>query len=254
MLELFEEIANKVETEIKKYIYSKQVNVGKTIEMGADGTPTTFIDKIAEELVIKMVMEYDKKLNILSEEIGLISNGGEDTVILDPIDGTFNAVHGIPFYSISIALGHKKLSDMKCGLVKNIATGEMFTAEHGNGAFRNNEPIETRDKSNKPNISIYFGDKVPENVLKIVRQTHHVRFFGCASLELCLVASGVMDMYHHVGYPLRITDIAAGALILREAGGEIFTEHKKILDMKYNLDTRVNIIAIGDRKMMELIQ
>ena len=90
--------------------------------MGADGTPTQWIDRYAEDIVLDTVA--DTKINILSEERGYIDNGGDYTLILDPIDGTRNAIHNIPFYAISLAIGKEKLGDVQYGLVRNIPTGD----------------------------------------------------------------------------------------------------------------------------------
>lgn len=228
--------------------------IGKTVRNGADGSPTKMIDEIAENVALSTVKDSGEKVNILSEEAGFINNGGEKTIILDPVDGTFNAVHSIPFYAVSIAVGTKRLSDVEYGVVKNLVNNDVFEAEKGKGAFLNGKKISTKnfDKKN-PTFSVYLGIKASASAYEISRQARRVRSMGCASLDLCMVANGSTDMYYQMGYPIRITDIAAGVLILREAGGEVYDEGKKILDMKLNLKERKNFVAVCDRKILEMI-
>ena len=91
--------------------------------MGADGTPTLSIDKVAEDVIVEYITENDIQLNILSEEAGYIDNQAEKTLVIDTIDGTYNSVMGIPFYSVSMAIGTKSMADVEAGLVQNVVTG-----------------------------------------------------------------------------------------------------------------------------------
>ena len=85
---------------------------GKDVEMGADGTPTSEVDKIAENTVLDYIVRNNVPLNVLSEEIGYVDNGFDDILVLDPIDGTSNCIAGVPLYTISMAVGRSKLSDI----------------------------------------------------------------------------------------------------------------------------------------------
>jgi NAD+ kinase len=78
---------------------------GVCIGMGADGTSTSQIDKVAENTVLDYIQRNGIPLNVLSEEIGFVDNGAEDTLVLDPVDGTSNAVAGVPLFTISMAIG-----------------------------------------------------------------------------------------------------------------------------------------------------
>ena len=229
-------------------------DIGKTVRDGADGTPTKIIDDIAEKAALDTVKESGKNVNILSEEVGFINNDAEKTIVLDPVDGTFNAVHNIPFYSVSVAVGTKKLSDIEYGLVKNLVNNDVFEAEKNNGSFLNGKRIKTKNFDEKNSVfSVYMGRKALSKSYEIAKKARRVRSMGCASLDLCLVASSSTDLYYQFGVPLRVTDIAAGVLILREAGGEIYDENKKILDMGLNLKERKNFVAVGDRKILERV-
>ena len=79
--------------------------------MGADGTPTCAVDKVAEDVILQFVEEQDLPFNVLSEEIGFIDRKEAKTLVIDPIDGTYNSAMGLPFYSVSLAVGKKSLRD-----------------------------------------------------------------------------------------------------------------------------------------------
>ena len=102
-LEVLKAIGAAVKENIDKI--PTQEEKGRDIEMGADGTPTALIDKVAENTVLDYIVRNDIALNVLSEEIGFIDNGAEETMVLDPIDGSHNAIAGVPLYTVSMAIG-----------------------------------------------------------------------------------------------------------------------------------------------------
>ncbi len=113
---------------------------GRTIRMGADGTPTKHIDLVAEECVIELLGRYPLCRTLISEEAGKVTMDGEaGTIFLDPVDGTYNAIAGIPFYALSIAYAEGGL--VKDAYVRNLAGTETFTASAGKGAFLDKIPI-----------------------------------------------------------------------------------------------------------------
>ncbi|MCD6467816.1 MAG: sugar kinase, partial [Thermoplasmata archaeon] len=130
-------IARGIARAVKKLQFGG-INLGRKIGIGADGTATEYIDKIAEDIAIKYVRKSKVAVNILSEEAGFLDFGGEYTLIIDPIDGTRNAVRGIPFYATSIAVGKDTLNSVEYGIVMNIPTGDTYIAEKGEGVYLNN--------------------------------------------------------------------------------------------------------------------
>jgi len=107
---------------------------GEYVKMGADGTPTKKIDQVAEDIVVDYFTHHPFCRRLISEELGCAEMGGESgTIFLDPIDGTYNAVVGIPFYAISIAYAEDGV--VQAGYVQNLATGETFHAVRGEGAY-----------------------------------------------------------------------------------------------------------------------
>ncbi|MBC7081141.1 MAG: inositol monophosphatase [Thermoplasmatales archaeon] len=243
------ELARKAVDEIDKKIREEDRNkFSEFICMGANGTPTNYIDKVAEEIGLKII---GKEANILSEECGFIDNGSEYTFIIDPVDGTRNAIAGIPFYGVSIAIGKESLNDILYGIVKNIPTGDVFEAFAGKGAFLNNRRIRVR-KAKKPFLCLVLGESGNEKTWKIANR-HHVRAMGAASLEMCLVASGAVQAYYMGRRSLRITDFAASSLIVKEAGGIVRDEKGEELDLPFDLNVRSGIIAVCNEEMIEVL-
>ncbi|MEM2387588.1 MAG: inositol monophosphatase family protein [Candidatus Thermoplasmatota archaeon] len=241
------QLARKAVDEIDKKIKNEDRNkFGEFICIGADGTPTNYIDKIAEEVAIKII---GKEANILSEECGFIDNGCEYTFVIDPIDGTRNAIAGIPFYGISIAIGKENLKDVSYGIVKNIPTGDIFEAFSGKGAFLNKKMISVK-KRNKPFLCLVLGESGNEKTWRIANR-HHVRAMGAAALEICLVACGAAQAYFMGKRSLRVTDFAAAGLIVEEAGGIIRDENGDDLDLPLDLNVRSGIIAVCDEEILE---
>lgn len=256
-MDILSAIADAVEDEIKKIPDSKCK--GECIGMGADGTTTSQIDKIAENTVLAYIQKNDIPWNVLSEEIGFVDNGAEETLILDPIDGTTNAVAGVPLFTISLAIGKKSLLDIHTAYLRNLATGEVLTAEKGKGAYKNGSRIKARTRSDLDDLfmMIYLGNGAHPYAFELAKKVKSSRSYGCASLEMALVAEGEADgfmMYaDRHARAIRVVDIAASALLLREAGGEIFDLEGNILDMDFDVEARANFVAFGDKRVYDFI-
>ncbi len=235
--------------------YDGHVKVG----MGASGSPTSKIDKFAEEAVIELLDNENIKLNVLSEEAGFIDRGYRDVLVLDPIDGTLNCVRGIPFFSVSMAIGKTSMLDCEHALVRNLASGEVYYARRGGGAEMNGHRIGvskyTRDESI---FSMIKGPDAHPDTNRAKMHSSRVRSLGCASLEMCLVARGDAQAHYmnctNFDRMIRVVDIAASALVLREAGGEVIDlESKEKLDLEFDLKDRKNFLAYGDIRLKELM-
>jgi fructose-1,6-bisphosphatase/inositol monophosphatase family enzyme len=246
---LVKEMADKVEKKVREEKKMNFEKFGNYLYKGADGTPTQYVDKIAEDVILGILKKSEMAVNVLSEESGFIDFGGDLLIVIDPIDGTRNACRGIPFYCVSIAVGKKSLSDVEFGLVKNIPTGDTYLAEKGKGSFLNGKRIKVNDGS-PTIISPVLGRSGNEITWKLVKK-NNIRAMGSAALEMCLVASGSTDAYFMGKELLRSTDIAASSLIVRESGGEVFNANGRILDMDLNLDERSSVLALASRKFLE---
>jgi len=193
---------------------------GRMVGMGADGTPTKHIDKVAEDLIIADLKKHGLCKTLISEEIGKISIGGDKgTIFLDPVDGTFNAIMNIPFYALSIAYAEE--GQIIRAFVQNLASGEVFTAEKGQGAFLNGCPIHVSFTSDlqKSAMSIYGKHFQQDRIFNLMQKIRRFRQFGASALEISYVAAGRIDGFVDLRKTLRVTDAAAGVLICEEAGG-----------------------------------
>jgi myo-inositol-1(or 4)-monophosphatase len=193
---------------------------GEYVKMGADGTPTKKIDQVAEDIVVDYFTRNPFCRRLISEELGCAGMDGErGTIFLDPVDGTYNAVAGIPFYALSIAYAEGGI--VQQGYVRNLATGETFHAVRGQGACLNGHPVHVSDTSllEKSAMSVYGRKFDPTNLLRISRKIRRWRLLGASSLELCYVGCGRIDGFVDVRGTLRVTDAAAGMLVCEEAGG-----------------------------------
>ncbi|HVL49833.1 MAG TPA: inositol monophosphatase family protein [Candidatus Thermoplasmatota archaeon] len=226
---------------------------GRVVGMGADGTFTKAVDSLAEAIILKHAER--RGWNVLSEEAGEVAYGGDRLLVVDPIDGTTNASRGIPLYCISLALGRRRLSDVDCGVVLNVATGDVYAGVRGRGATLNGERIRTRpydpdDLLVAPTLGKYAGPKA----IALARLPFNVRSFGAAALEMCFVASGGLDLYFYAPERMRVIDVAASTLIVREAGGRVLDAHGAELEMDLSLKPRTSVVAASGPEMLSAME
>ena len=169
MLKALDEIAHRVWRAVNNL--PEEFDRGKTLYMGADGSPTSAIDKTAEDAILNAVDDLDLKVNILSEEAGYIDRGYSETLVVDPVDGTHNATLGLPFYTVSLAVGKNSLQGITQAVVKNLVTGDVYTAEKGEGSRLNNKPIHVKEfNTTFPSLLCYVGHHVPQDTFdKVVK-------------------------------------------------------------------------------------
>lgn len=195
---------------------------GETIGMGADGTPTKRIDQVAEDCIMEFLREHPLCRTLISEEAGKVEFPGEKgTIFLDPIDGTFNAVVGIPFYALSIAYAEE--GRIVQAFVHDLAGRETFTATLGGGAFLDGKPIRASriTKLDESAMSIYGRKFDPRRVMHLGQKIRRWRELGASALELSYIGCGRVDGFIDLRGTLRVTDAAAGMLICTEAGGRV---------------------------------
>ena len=198
----------------------------------------TKTDKHVEKILIEELSKTKKNYSFLSEEVGSIENKDKDNIwIIDPIDGTTNFLHGIPHFAICVALESKK--EIISGLIYDPIKDEMFYAEKNKGAYLNNQRLRV---SNKNLIDECLFSSNHEGVKF---SNLNMRYSGCAALDLAYVASGRLDGFFH--NKINIWDVAAGALLVEEAGG-IVNDLDKF--SQNNIDIRASSGAIND-KMLE---
>tara|TARA_B100000886_G_C20345344_1_gene458413 strand:- start:177 stop:917 length:741 start_codon:yes stop_codon:yes gene_type:complete len=172
----------------------------------------TSSDLRTEKIIIEELKKSRPNYSIISEENGIENNNdSKNTWIIDPIDGTVNFLHGIPHFAISIAL--KSSDEIVSGLIFDPIKNEMFFAEKNNGAFFNNQRIRVSKKT-QINECLFATSGIINNKLDI-----QFRKSGSAALDMAYVASGRYDGYFQKN--LNLWDIAAGIIIIKEAGGVI---------------------------------
>lgn len=224
------------------------------VAMGADGSPTEELDRIAEAQVIAVLEAESVGWDVLSEEAGWLRRGGGPTLVVDPIDGSHNALRGLPFYTVSLALGSGTLGGVEVGVVHDLGTGSTFWARRGTGAFRDGRPITTRKWSARTEMFfLNLGRHSTAAALRLASDGRRVRSLGCASLEICHVAQGAADAYFFENDSgprnLRVTDIAAGYRILAEAGGGTWNARfEPVEGVALDLAERTSVFAFGDRE------
>jgi fructose-1,6-bisphosphatase/inositol monophosphatase family enzyme len=230
----------------------KDPDFGRVVGMGADGTPTLEVDRVAEAAVLEALDEAPIPLNVVSEEAEPVQRGAEYTLVLDPVDGSRNVVRRIPFYCISMAVGRASQRDVEVGLVLNFATGQEYTAVRGQGALLDGEPIKVRPMD-PAEVIVATQLQYEKQVASRASGWLHVRSMGASALETCLVAQGSFDLFLARKPYLRIIDVSAAALILEEAGGQALTPERTRFDAPFDVTRRVGFIAVGDPKVLEVI-
>ena len=177
--------------------------------------PSDFVtnsDIRVEKIIIEELKKARPNYSFISEENGTENNKDKNnTWIIDPIDGTINFLHGIPHFAISIAL--KANDEIISGLIFDPIKNEMFFAEKGNGAFCNNHRIRVSKKNEIKNCLFVTGERLDKKIDLTVRNS------GCAALDMAYVAAGRYDGYFQKN--LNLWDIAAGIILVKEAGGII---------------------------------
>ena len=198
----------------------------------------TKTDKQVEKILMEELSKTKKNYSFISEEAGEIKNNDRENIwIIDPIDGTTNFLHGIPHFAICIAL--QSNGEVVSGLIFDPIKDEMYYSEKNQGAFLNNQRLRVSKRSSLDNCLFSSNHKG----LKF--SNLNMRCSGCAALDLAYVASGRLDGFFH--NKINIWDIAAGALMIKEAGG-IVNDIKKF--NTNNIDIRASSSAIND-KMLE---
>jgi len=205
--------------------------------------PTDFVsnaDLKAEKIIIEELKKAKPNYCIISEEVGSESNKDKkNTWIIDPIDGTSNFLHGVPHFAISIAL--KSENEIVSGLIYDPIKDEMFYAEKEDGAFFNNQRIKVSKKKELNSCLFATGGKSKNEIDLPIRKS------GSAALDMAYVAAGRYDGYFQNN--LNLWDIAAGIVILKEAGGTI---NEINLSQNKNIQIRASSTAINEKMLEKL--
>jgi myo-inositol-1(or 4)-monophosphatase len=218
VVDIAQEVGVFIRTERQNFNYD-------TVEIKGLNDLVSYVDKTSEKLIVEKLKQLPIDAGFMVEE-NTISEKKEYNWIVDPLDGTTNFVHGIPSYAISIALEFK--GEIISGVVYEVSRNECFWAFTNGGSFLNGSPISV-SKQKKLSESliatgfpIYNFEKIKPYLVcleYLMRNTHGVRRIGAAAVDLCYLACGRVDAFFE--YNLNPWDVAAGALIVKEAGGTV---------------------------------
>lgn len=185
----------------------------------------SYVDKTSESMIVNELKEIVPESGFIVEE-NSADEKKEYNWIVDPLDGTTNFIHGVPCYAVSIALEHK--GEIILGVVYEVSRNECFSAVKGGGAWLNEFPIRVSGRDHLKEALIATGfpiynftrlDNYLSMLKHLMQHTHGVRRFGAAAADLCYLAAGRFDAFFE--YNLSSWDVAAGALIVKEAGGTV---------------------------------
>jgi myo-inositol-1(or 4)-monophosphatase len=186
----------------------------------------TYVDREAEKQLVEGLGDILPGSDFLAEENEYERTNGAPTWIIDPLDGTTNFVHGLPIFSISVAL--MKGGQLLCGVVFHVTSRECYYAWKGSGAYMNGRPIKVSGQDQLKHSLLVTGfpyrhegklDQYLAIFKDLVEGSRGIRRLGSAAIDLCYVAAGRLEGFYEYG--LNPWDVAAGALILQEAGGSI---------------------------------
>jgi myo-inositol-1(or 4)-monophosphatase len=261
-LQVFLQCKENVKTHIQPHLKSlkePQPDLGK----GAGGDQMKLVDLAAEKAIVEVLLQHGVSFTLISEESGIKEFGAkakECFVTTDPIDGTTNLIRGLPFYCSSIAVSRKPmLSGVYAGMVTDLFHGTTYTAVEGKGAYRDGEKIATSTVVSLEeavvglDLNTYKVKEIAPQLTDLIAHTKHIRHFGANALELCFVAEGLTDAFVDIRGKLRTTDVAAGFLMIKEAGGIITAPDGQAVDVKLDPKQKLKFVASGNKEIHKLI-
>ena len=282
ILDILIESSKNVYSEIKDLLGTSEG--ASKISLGAGGDISRKIDIIAETAVLNTIKSSNISPVIIGEECGIVdlnksyssspsssNNNDNGFVIMDAVDGTTNAIRGIPFSCCSLAFANEfKLSSVTDAVVLDLFTGDIYSASKQKGSFFNNKKISVRNEKDFSSITsledlksidVLIGTNVsgvPPNILdeisKVISFSSHIRHFGANALELCYFARGFMDAYIDIRGKIRSTDMAAAYLIAKEAGGKLYSSNGQELDAELGLKNKLSFYAVSNKRLFDLIK
>ncbi|HEX5982135.1 MAG TPA: inositol monophosphatase family protein [Nitrososphaeraceae archaeon] len=278
ILDILIESSKNVYSEIKDLLGTSEG--ASKISLGAGGDISRKIDIVAEKAVLNTIKSSNISPVIIGEECGIVNpnkyssssnNNDNGFVIMDAVDGTTNAIRGIPFSCCSLAFANEfKLSSVTDAVVLDLFTGDIYSASKQKGSFFNNKKISVRNEKDFSSITsledlksidVLIGTNVsgvPPNILdeisKVISFSSHIRHFGANALELCYFARGFMDAYIDIRGKIRSTDMAAAYLIAKEAGGKLYSSNGQELDSELGLKNKLSFYAVSNKRLFDLIK
>ena len=261
-LPILKKCAQKIRKDVIPFYATPNASI--TFGKGAGGDPMKKIDLIAEKALIETLQENKVSCTLISEETGVKEIGShphEYYLTTDPIDGTTNATRGIPFIATSIAVSKTpNLQSVQTAIVTDLLHNITYTAQKGKGAHKNNKKIKPATTTTLEeavigvDLNTYKIKQVANQLNQVLEKTRHIRHLGANALELCYVADGTTDAFIDIRGKLRITDVAAAHLIIKEAGALMLTPQGKEINVPLDPAQRVSFIATANATLYETIK
>lgn len=231
---------------------------------GAGGDVTARVDRMAEDIVLEELAALGTPLRVLSEEVGAVtlSGGGpgDPLVVLDPIDGSLNAMRGLPVFATSVALAHgSTMADVVLGVVHDHGSGEEWLAARGRGAWLDGAPLRPRPPADPGRLPVVLLEgATPARVAvaadRLDGRVGRLRALGSLALSLCHTAGGRGDAMCGMG-PGRSVDVAAAQLVAHETGLLVGMPGTVDVDgTPLDLDVRFRVTAAHDAETLELLR
>jgi myo-inositol-1(or 4)-monophosphatase len=230
------------------------------LAVGAGGDRTMELDRAAEAVVLgtlQAAADDGERFSVLSEEIGRRSFGADyPLVLVDPVDGSLNAKQGLPLFGIMLALlDGPNVADTVAGCVVNLMTGESWTAIRKQGASRAGRRVEVQPPQDRGHIELLGLESNPRSLAvarRLVERSHKIRVLGSMALSIAHTAAGGFDAFC-APVPMRVFDMTASLLILKEAGGVASDVHGQPLDgLACTLETRTSLLCAPSNELHAL--
>ena len=216
------------------------------------------LDKQAQDAILETLGRLDVGIKLVSEEGDQVFVDGRYTMVADPVDGTTNLARGLSPAVTSISVSETdQQSGVVAGIVTNFFTGETFYAEKGMGATLDGATINTahdiRYRHGMIGMDISKNPAM-DRLGKLIGASRHVRQQGCCAMSLCNVAAGTLDAHIDQRGIVRVTDISAGLLMIREAGGVYAINGELFGDIELIQNTRVKLVGASNPRLIEEIE
>jgi myo-inositol-1(or 4)-monophosphatase len=260
-LKIVQECAQEMKKAAQKYYGSPEA--AESFTVGAGGDHSKKIDLAAEKALIDCLNKHEISCTLVSEEAGTKKIGKESSeyyVVTDPVDGTTNAVHGLPFCAHVVAVANGPfLKNVETAIVSDIVHDITYTAKKNKGAFKNGKPIFPSKVTNIEDAVIGVdlnAIKIEEFVPKLkglFSAGKHFRHFGANAQEICYVADGSTDAFVDIRGKLRVTDMVSSYLILQEAGGIMVTPEGTELNVPLKATQRVSFVATANKELYKSV-
>lgn len=259
MIETLKTACIEVRKSVKDLVGTPEGNT--KMGVGAGGDISRKIDLMAEKKVIDIIKESGKNPTIIGEECGIIKgNDNDGYIIMDAIDGTTNVTRSIPFNCCSLAYAtDSKISSVVDAAIIDIASGDLYYASKGKGAFLNGNKISVRKTDSIKEDEMIAGVNISgisqellHSIGAIISKLNHIRVFGANALELCFLARGYLDMFMDLRDKIRPTDMAAAFLIVKESGGFVLDKAGNAFDSELSFGNRFSFIAVSNIKIFNM--